>query len=137
MEDNRPVSQRTAAARTDTVTMPIEEYERLVKEQNTLRNKRLNVLLDAVENRSVPSQRDLPKSKEVHLTGVPQSASKHGKYRAARFKATSMVDTMVDTSKCDLPALLSSLDQGDLLRFAAEYCETGKLPKWVTEMEEV
>lgn len=67
--DNRPVSQRTATSRTDTVTMPIEEYERLVKEQNTLRNKRLNVLLDAVENRSVPSQRDLPKSKEVHLTG--------------------------------------------------------------------
>ena len=117
--------------------MPIEEYERLVKEQNTLRNKRLNVLLDAVENRSVPFQRDLPKSKEVHLTGVPQSASKHRKYRAARFKATPMVDTMVDTSECDLPALLSSLDQGDLLRFAAEYCETGKLPKWVTEMEEV
>ena len=137
MVDNHPVSQRTAESRTDTVTMPIEEYERLVKEQNTLRNKRLNVLLDAVENRSVPSQRDLPKSKEVHLTGVPQSASKHGKYRAARFKATPMVDTMVDTSECDLPALLSSLDQGDLLRFAAEYCETGKLPKWVTEMEEV
>ena len=65
----RPVSQRTAASRTDTVTMPIEEYERLVKEQNTLRKQRLNVLLDAVENRSVPSQRDLAKSKEVHLTG--------------------------------------------------------------------
>ena len=65
----RPVSQLTAASRTDTVTMPIEEYDRLVKEQNTLRNKRLNVLLDAVENRSVPSQGDLAKSKEVHLTG--------------------------------------------------------------------
>ena len=64
-----PVSQLTAASRTDTVTMPIEEYDRLVKEQNTLRNKRLNVLLDAVENRSVPSQRELANSKEVHLTG--------------------------------------------------------------------
>ena len=79
--------------------MPIEEYDRLVKEQNTLRNKRLNVLLDAVENCSVPSQRELAKTKEVHLTGVPQSASKHGKYRAARFKATSIVDTMVDTPR--------------------------------------
>ena len=67
--DTRPVSQLTAASRTDRVTMPIEEYERLVKEQNTLRNKRLNVLLDAVEDRSVPSQRDLAKTKEVHLTG--------------------------------------------------------------------
>ena len=44
---------------------------------------------------------------------------------------------MEDTSKYDLPALLSSLGQGDLLRAAAEYCDTGKLPKWVTEMEEV
>ena len=59
----------TAASRTDTATMPIEEYDRLVKEQNTLRNKRLNVLLDAVENCSVPSQRELAKTKEVHLTG--------------------------------------------------------------------
>ena len=67
--DTHPVSQLTAASRTDTVTMPIEEYDRLVKEQNTLRNKRLNVLLDAMENRSVPSQRELAKTKEVHLTG--------------------------------------------------------------------
>ena len=69
MGDNRPAPQRSAACRTDTVTMPIEEYDRLVKEQNTLRNKRLNVLLDAVEDRSVPSQRELAKAKEVHLTG--------------------------------------------------------------------
>ena len=43
---------------------------------------------------------------------------------------------MVDTSKYELPALLFSLGQGDLLRAAAEYCDTGKLPKWLTEMEE-
>ena len=67
--DNRPALQRSATSRTDTVSMPIEEYDRLVKEQNTLRNKRLNVLLDAVENRSVPSQREFAKTKEVHLTG--------------------------------------------------------------------
>lgn len=67
--DNRPAPQSSAACRTDTVTMPIEEYERLIKERETLRNKRLNVLLDAVEDRSVPSQRDLADSKEVHLTG--------------------------------------------------------------------
>jgi hypothetical protein len=117
--------------------MPIEEYDRLVKEQNTLRQKRVNVLRDAVEDRSVPSQRDLAKTKEVHLTGEPKTLENKGKYRVKRFKATAMVDTMVDTSKYDLPALLSSLGQGDLQRFAAEYCETGKLPKWVTEMEEV
>ena len=82
--------------------------------------------------------------KEVHLTGVrahptgvPKTLENKGNYKAARFKATSIGDTIGDTSKYDLPALLSSLDQGDLLRFAAEYCETGKLPKWVTEMEEV
>lgn len=67
--DNRPAPQRSAACRTDTVTMPIEEYERLIKERETLRNQRLNVLLDAVEDRSVPSQRELAKTKEVHLTG--------------------------------------------------------------------
>ena len=68
---------------------------------------------------------------------MPKTLENTGKYRVKRFKATAMVDTMVDTSKYDLPALLSSLDQGDLLRLAAEYCETGKLPRWVTEMEEV
>ena len=44
---------------------------------------------------------------------------------------------MEPISECDLPALLSLLGQGDLLRAAAEYCNTGKLPKWLTETEEV
>ena len=44
---------------------------------------------------------------------------------------------MVDTSKYDLPTLLSSLGHRDLLRAAAEYCNTGKLPKWLTQMEDV
>ena len=56
-----------------------------------------------------------------------------GKYTVKRFKALRSGDT----SKYDLPALLSSLEKGDLLRAAAEYCDTGKLPKWLTEMEEV
>ena len=67
--DNRPAPQRSAACRTDTVTMPIEEYERLIKERETLRNKRLNVLLDAVEDRSVPLQSKSAKTKKVHPTG--------------------------------------------------------------------
>lgn len=40
---------------------------------------------------------------------------------------------MVDTSKYDLP----TLGHRDLLRAAAEYCNTGKLPKWLTQMEDV
>lgn len=36
MGDNRPAPQRSAACRPDTVTMPNEEHERLVKEQHTL-----------------------------------------------------------------------------------------------------
>ena len=67
--DNRPAPQRSAACRTDTVTMPIEEYERLIKERETLRNQRLNVLLDAVEDRSVPPQRKSAKTNKVHPTG--------------------------------------------------------------------
>ena len=35
MVDNRPTLQRSAASRTDTVTMPIEEYQRLIKERET------------------------------------------------------------------------------------------------------
>ena len=90
----------------------------------------------------MPSQREFAKTKEVHLTGVrvhptgvPKTLENKGKYMVKRFKATAIGDTIGDTSKHDLPALLSSLDQGDLLRFAAEYCDTGKLPKWATEME--
>ena len=56
MGDNRPAPQRSATSRTDTVTMPIEDYERVITERETLRNRRLNVLLDAVEDRSVPPQ---------------------------------------------------------------------------------
>lgn len=67
--DNRPAPQRSAACRTDTVTMPIEVYERLIKERETLRNQRLNALLDAVEDRSVPPQRKSAKTKKVHPTG--------------------------------------------------------------------
>ena len=44
---------------------------------------------------------------------------------------------MVDTSKYDLPTLLSSLGHRDLLLAAAEYCSTGMLSKWLTEKEEV
>ena len=50
--------------------MPIEEYERLIKERETLRNQRLNVLLDAVEDRSVPLQSKSAKTKKVRPTGV-------------------------------------------------------------------
>ena len=53
-----------------------------------------------------------------------------GKYTVKRFKALRSGDT----SKYDLPALLSSLEKGDLLRAAAEYCDTGNylngLLKW-------
>ena len=69
MEDNRPAPQRSAACRTDTVTMPIEDYERVIKERETLRNQRLNVLRDAVEYRSVPLQSKSAKTKKVHPTG--------------------------------------------------------------------
>ena len=48
-----------------------------------------------------------------------------------------MANSIGDTSKCDLTALLSSLNQDDLLRFPVEFCESRKLPKWVTEMKEV
>jgi len=78
---------------------------------------------------SVPAQRKSAKTKEVHPTGVNQSASKHKKYRVKRFKATPMGDTC----KYDLPALLSTLEQRVLLRFAPDYCETGVLPNWLTD----
>ncbi len=66
---NRPAPQHSAACRTDTVTMRIEEYERLIKERETLRTQRLNVLLDAVEDRSVPLQSKSAKTNKVHPTG--------------------------------------------------------------------
>ena len=68
---------------------------------------------------------------------MPKTLENKIKYKAKRFKATSIGDTIGDTSKHDLTILLSSLGHGDLLRAAAEYCDTGKLPKWLTEMEEV
>ena len=78
---------------------------------------------------SVPAQRKSAKTKEAHPTGVSQSASKYEKNSTKRFKATPMVDTY----ECDLPALLSTLEQRVLLRFAPDYCETGVLPNWLTD----
>ena len=41
-----------------------------------------------------------------------------------------IADKMGDTSECDLTALLSSMQQGTLLRLAPVFCKTGMLPKW-------
>ena len=84
--DNRPTLQRSAASRTDTVTMPIEKYQRLIKERETLRNKRLNVLLDAVEVTSVPLQSKSAKTKIVHPTGFePVTSCSVGRIRMALY----------------------------------------------------
>ena len=99
-----------------------------------------NVVSRAVERfaSSFVAQKEVhPTGVEVHLTGVPKTLENKGKYRAARFKATAMGHTMGYTSKYAPPALLSSLGRGDLPRAAAEYCDTGKLPKRLTETEEV
>ena len=99
MVDNRPTLQRSAASRTDTVTMPIEEYERLIKERETLRNQRLNVLLDAVEDRSVPPQSKSAKTKKVHPTGFEPvtSCSVGGNLKALIFRYTFAV-SLANTS---------------------------------------
>tara|TARA_Y100001934_G_scaffold43929_1_gene52989 strand:- start:417 stop:938 length:522 start_codon:yes stop_codon:yes gene_type:complete len=97
--DNRPAPQRSAACRTDTVIMPIEDYERLIKERETLRNQRLNVLLDAVEDRSVPPQSKSAKTKQVHPTGFEPvtSCSVGGNLKALIFRYTFAV-SLANTS---------------------------------------